>query len=115
MCRGNGEYHAHTYQSDDAQQSLKDVLDNGFDKYGMDWIALSDHLRMSKRDDEGKDIPGGPIPLSKGIIQYQAPKIKQLQDEGKYKNKIIFTGFEWDMRACWGWDIDGSSRISRCT
>jgi hypothetical protein len=92
-----GEYHAHTFQSDDAQQSLEDVLDNGFDKYGMDWIGISDHLRLSSRDDEGNPIPGGPIPMSQGIMQYQAPKIKQLQDAGKYRNKIIFSGFEWDM------------------
>ncbi|RNB91353.1 S-layer protein [Brevibacillus fluminis] len=92
-----GEYHAHTYQSDDAQQSLQSVLDHAFTKYGMDWIALSDHLRMSSRDDEGNPIPGGPIPLSQGIAQYQAPKIKQLQNEGNYRNKIIFSGFEWDM------------------
>lgn len=60
-------------------------------------MAISDHLRPSSRDDEGNTIPGGPIPLSKGIIQYQAPKINQLQEAGKYKDKIIFTGFEWDM------------------
>ncbi len=65
--------------------------------YGMDWMGISDHLRMSSRDDEGNLIPGGPIPLSQGIIQYQAPKIKQLQKEGKFKNKVIFSGFEWDM------------------
>ncbi|KQL45776.1 S-layer protein [Brevibacillus choshinensis] len=91
-----GEYHAHTFQSDDAQQSLESVLDHAF-TYGMDWIAISDHLRTSARDDEGNAIAGGPIPLSQGIIQYQAPKIKQLQSEGKYRNKIIFSGFEWDM------------------
>ncbi|MEK8130402.1 S-layer homology domain-containing protein [Paenibacillus filicis] len=91
-----GEYHAHTFQSDDAQQSLEDVLDKA-SQYGMDWIALSDHLRMSARDDEGHNIPGGPIPFSQGIIQYQAPKIKQLQAAGKYAGKIMFSGFEWDM------------------
>lgn len=92
-----GEYHAHTFQSDDSQQSLEDVLDNAFDKYELDWIGISDHLRLSSRDDEGNLIPGGPIPMSQGIMQYQVPKIKQLQDAGKYKNKIIFSGFEWDM------------------
>ncbi|WMX56297.1 hypothetical protein [Peribacillus sp. R9-11] len=94
-----GEYHAHTTQSDDAEgsQTLENVLNNSFDKYGMDWMGISDHLRMSSRDDEGQLVPGGPIPLSQGIIQYQAPKMKQLQKKGKYKNKIIFSGFEWDM------------------
>lgn len=94
-----GEYHAHTTQSDDAEgsQSLESLLNNAFEKYGMDWMGISDHLRMSSRDDEGNLIPGGPIPLSQGIIQYQAPKMEQLQKEGKFKNKVIFSGFEWDM------------------
>lgn len=52
-----GEYHAHTYQSDDASQSLQELLDNGFEKYGLDWIAVSDHLRFSKRDDEEILLP----------------------------------------------------------
>jgi hypothetical protein len=63
----------------------------------MDWMAVSDHLRMSSRDAEGNTIPSGPIPLSQGIIQYQAPKINELQSVGKYRNKTIFSGFEWDM------------------
>ncbi|KKO55078.1 S-layer protein [Paenibacillus sp. DMB20] len=92
-----GEYHAHTYQSDDAQQSLQKVLDNAFEKYGMDWIAVSDHLRTAARDDEGNKIPEGPIPLYQGLAQYQLPKIEQLKKAGKYKDKIIFAGFEWDM------------------
>jgi hypothetical protein len=94
-----GEYHAHTTQSDDAQQSqtVQLLLDTAFDTYNMDWIAVSDHLRMSSRDAEGNTIPGGPIPLSQGLAQYQIPKIKELQKAGKYKNKIIFSGFEWDM------------------
>ncbi|OMF76303.1 S-layer protein [Paenibacillus glucanolyticus] len=92
-----GEYHAHTYQSDDASQSLQEVLDHGFQKYNLDWIAISDHLRTSTRDEDGNAIAGGPIPLSQGLAQYQVPGIKQLQAAGKYKNKIIFSGFEWDM------------------
>ena len=32
-----------------------------------------------------------------GMAQYQIPKIQRLQEAGKYKNKIIFSGFEWDM------------------
>ena len=88
-----GEYHAHTTQSDDAQQSqtVQLLLDKAFDTYSMDWIAISDHLRMSSRDAEGNTVPDGPIPLSQGLAQYQIPKIKELQEAGKYKNKIIFS------------------------
>lgn len=92
-----GEYHTHTYQSDDAQTSLEDVLDHAFEANNLDWLGVSDHLRMEGRDDTGASLPGGSIPLSKGIELYQLPKIEQLQSAGKYKDKVIFTGFEWDM------------------
>ncbi|WP_169090612.1 S-layer homology domain-containing protein [Paenibacillus sp. PL91] len=92
-----GEYHAHTFNSDDAQLSLQQTLDQAFETYGLDWLAISDHLRTSKRDDDGHDISGGPIPLSQAIVDYQTKKIKQLKDSGKYQGKITFTGFEWDM------------------
>ncbi|WP_205516237.1 S-layer homology domain-containing protein [Paenibacillus sp. SYP-B3998] len=92
-----GEFHAHTYESDDAQSRLEDVLDNAFTTYGLDWIATANHLRSSKRDDEGVDVPGGPIPFSQGAINYEVPKIKALQAAGKYAGKTIFSGFEWDI------------------
>ncbi|CAH1054310.1 S-layer homology domain-containing protein [Paenibacillus pseudetheri] len=92
-----GEYHAHTFESNDAQESLKSVLDAAFEQNGFDWMALADHLRVSNRDDEGVNLPGGSIPMSQGIVDYQNEKIKKLQAEGKYAGKIIFSGFEWDM------------------
>lgn len=92
-----GEYHAHTYESNDAQESLTDVLDTAFEKNGLDWLSLADHLRVSDRDDEGVNLSGGSIPMSQGIAAYQTPIIKQLQAAGKYTGKIIFSGFEWDM------------------
>lgn len=92
-----GEYHTHTYQSDDAQTSLEGVLDHAFEANNLDWLGVSDHLRMEGRDDTGAALSGGSIPLSKGIELYQLPKIEQLQAAGKYAGKVIFTGFEWDM------------------
>lgn len=92
-----GDLHVHTFESDDAQNSLKNVLDNGLNKYGLDWIAITDHLRTSKRDADGNEIPGGPIPMSLGMNEYQVPQIKKLQEEGNYAGKTIFSGFEWDM------------------
>ncbi|MGE7185965.1 hypothetical protein ACQKKK_18865 [Peribacillus sp. NPDC006672] len=46
-----GEYHAHTTQSDDAEgsQSLESLLNNAFDKYGMDWMGTSDHYEDGER------------------------------------------------------------------
>ncbi|WP_225446134.1 S-layer homology domain-containing protein [Paenibacillus rhizovicinus] len=92
-----GEFHAHTFESDDAQSSLESVLDNALTKYGYDFIMLADHLRSSGRDDTGAAIPSGPIPLSQGLLDYQVPKTKALQAEGKYAGKTIFSGFEWDI------------------
>lgn len=92
-----GDLHVHTFESDDAQNSLENVLDAGLTKYGLDWIALTDHLRLSKRDHNGVDIPGGSIPMSQGMNEYQVPQIKALQEAGKYAGKTIFSGFEWDM------------------
>ncbi|WP_138754505.1 immunoglobulin-like domain-containing protein [Paenibacillus sinopodophylli] len=91
-----GEYHTHTHQSDDAQGTLTSVLDAAFENNGLDWLATSDHLRLSSRDNDG-NVLASPIPMSKAIALYQAPKIKELQEAGKYAGKTISTGFEWDM------------------
>lgn len=92
-----GEFHTHTYESDDAQISLEDSLKNAFTKYGLDWLATANHLRSSRRDDDGHNIPGGSVPLSKGAIQYEVPKVNAWQNAGLYPGKTIFSGFEWDI------------------
>lgn len=92
-----GDLHVHTIQSDDAQTTLESVLDQAFDRYKLDWAALSNHLRMSGRDHTGLAIPGGSIPFSTGMARYEVPFIKQAQAAGRYAGKIIFSSFEWDM------------------
>lgn len=92
-----GDLHVHTIQSDDAQTTLESVLDQAFDRYKLDWAALSNHLRMSARDNTGVNIPGGSIPFSTGMARYEVPFIKQAQAAGRYAGKIIFSSFEWDM------------------
>lgn len=92
-----GDLHVHTIQSNDAQVTLESVLDQAFDRYKLDWAALSNHLRMSDRDNTGAAIPGGPVPFSTGMAQYEVPFIKQAQAAGRYAGKIIFSSFEWDM------------------
>jgi hypothetical protein len=92
-----GDLHVHTIQSDDAQTTLESVLDQAFDRYQLDWAALSNHLRMSARDNTGANIPGGSIPFSTGMARYEVPFIKQAQAAGRYAGKIIFSSFEWDM------------------
>ncbi|AKV03698.1 Histidinol phosphatase [Labilithrix luteola] len=92
-----GDLHAHTFQSDDAQVSLQALLDLAFTKYGLDWMTVSNHLRLEGRDNTGVSYPGGSIPFSKGMANYEAPFIKAQLDAGKYSGKVIFSGFEWDI------------------
>ncbi|MBL7250160.1 S-layer protein [Alloalcanivorax marinus] len=93
----HGDLHVHTYQSDDAQVSLQSVLDDGFDHYGLDWMALSNHLRLSGRDHTGSALQGGAIPFSRGLVEYEKPYVEQAQAEGRYEGKTIFSTVEWDM------------------
>ncbi|MGH8817924.1 MAG: S-layer protein, partial [Achromobacter pestifer] len=92
-----GDLHVHTYQSDDAQVSLESALDQAFDRYKLDWAAISNHLRLSGRDHTGIAIPGGAIPFSTGMARYEVPFIKTAQAAGRYVGKIIFSSSEWDM------------------
>lgn len=93
-----GDLHIHTMQSDDTQQisTLDQVLAKAFDKFGLDWAVLSNHLRLSSYDNDGKKLPAQ-IPFSEGMAKYEVPRIKALQAGGKYADKTIFSSFEWDM------------------
>jgi hypothetical protein len=93
-----GDLHTHTTQSPDTDvsQTLDKVLAKGFATYGLDWMAVSDHLRLSARDDKGAALPAS-IPLSVGVERYQIPRLQALQASGTYADKLIFSGFEWDM------------------
>ncbi|WP_445289526.1 S-layer protein [Variovorax atrisoli] len=93
-----GDLHVHTMQSDDTQQvtTLDQVLSKAFDKFGLDWAAISDHLRLSSYDNDGNKLAAS-IPFSEGMAKYQVPRIKALQASGKYADKTIFAAFEWDM------------------
>jgi len=93
-----GDLHIHTMQSDDTQQisTLDQVLAKAFDRFGLDWAAISNHLRLSSYDNDGNRLPA-PIPFSLGMAKYEVPRIKALQASGKYADKTIFSSFEWDM------------------
>lgn len=113
----SGEYHCHTTQSNDAGEtyaSVENVLNAAFREdlddldevpdialptltYGdaFDYLVLSDHLRNSPRNPDGTS---NAMTCWEGI-QKQLEKIEELQNEGKYSGKIIYSGFEWDMMA----------------
>jgi hypothetical protein len=92
-----GDLHTHTTQSADADvsQTLDKVLSKAFG-YGLDWMAVTNHLRVSTRDEKGVTL-AAQIPMSLGVERYEAPHIQALQAAGTYADKLIFSGVEWDM------------------
>ena len=93
-----GDLHTHTTQSADADvsQTLDKVLGKAFTSFGLDWMAVSNHLRVSTRDEKGAKLDT-PIPMSIGAERYEIPRVRALQAAGTYADKLIFSGFEWDM------------------
>lgn len=92
-----GDLHVHTVQSDDSRttQTLDFVLGKAFTTYGLDWMAVSNHLRSSKYDNNANLLPA-PVAFAYGMEAYEMPRIKSLQASGTYDKKLIFSGFEWD-------------------
>jgi hypothetical protein len=95
----SGDLHVHTIESDDAQVVLNTVLDQALSKNGLDWITLSNHLRLSSRNADGTTLDGGSIPESRAISLYEAPDVVAMRASGLYAGKTIFSSVEWDMPA----------------
>ncbi|MEV4783480.1 S-layer protein [Burkholderia sp. LMU1-1-1.1] len=93
-----GDLHTHTTQSADADvsQTLDKVLGKAFTTFGLDWMVVSNHLRVSTRDEKGNKLDTS-IPMSIGAERYEIPHVQALQAAGTYADKLIFSGFEWDM------------------
>ena len=93
-----GDLHVHTVQSDDSRttQTLDFVLSKAFATYKLDWMELSNHLRSSQYDNDG-NLLSTPVPFAYGMAAYEIPRIQALQAAGTYADKLIFSGFEWDM------------------
>ncbi|MBG9986881.1 LPXTG cell wall anchor domain-containing protein [Facklamia sp. DSM 111018] len=127
-----GEFHSHTNQSGDASEPymvLENVLDAAFHENvdqlpeegkayleegeAFDYYMTADHLRKSPRDVNGEEVD--PQPTWKTIRDDVNEFIRLQEEEGKYKGKIYYPGFEWDM---FGLDHatvaiveDGSNRV----
>jgi hypothetical protein len=93
-----GDLHTHTTQSADADvsQTLDKLLDKAFNSYGLHWMAVTNHLRVSTRDEKGVTLATS-IPMSLGAERYELPHVQALQAAGTYADKLVFSGFEWDM------------------
>lgn len=92
-----GDLHVHTVQSDDSRttQTLDFVLGKAFTTHGLDWMAVTNHLRSSKYDNNA-NLLGAPVAFAYGMEAYELPRVKALQSAGSYDKKLIFSGFEWD-------------------
>lgn len=114
-----GEYHTHTGQSKDATSAFmslnnvlaaafrnKDVLqdeansaarfDNIRNGDAFDFLGLADHLRQSYNGVDGQG--NGPYNTAFYVaVQTQLRELEKLQVKGEYTDKLLNTGFEWDM------------------
>ena len=115
----SGEYHTHTGQSKDATEpfmSLFNSLAAAFRnldvlnankgtathtdniQYGspFDYLMLADHFRKSYNgvDENGNRTYNVPFYVA---AKTQQREIEKLQMQGLYSDKVLYTGFEWDM------------------
>lgn len=113
-----GEYHTHTGQSKDATSSymsLDNVLGAAFrnesvlssadpaaklsslrDDGEFDFLGLADHLRASYNGTDGNG--NGQYSTAFYVaLQTQMREIEKMQVKGLYTDKLISSGFEWDM------------------
>ena len=114
-----GEYHTHTGQSKDATEgfmSLENVLGAAFRdgevlsgnansatktdniQYGeaFDYLMLADHLRNSYNGTDENSGRAYNVPFYEAL-ETQLREMSKLLYQGKYTDKILYSGFEWDM------------------
>ena len=96
-----GEYHVHSGMSPDINNvdytTVKNLLDTGFEKNGLDYLVMADHLRMTNTNAENQPL-GSNIAYYKALSNYLLPYLDRLQSNGKYQDKILYTGFEMDLQ-----------------
>lgn len=98
-----GDFHNHTYLTDGSDVE-SDVLANAF-KFGLGWIANSEHGGTSARTPQGAAWPNdtlflGNPPAGKmwrwqSLEQYSYPIIAEAR--GDYPDKLIVQGYEWNV------------------
>jgi len=98
-----GDFHNHTYLTDGSNIQA-DVLANGF-RFGLDWIANSEHGGTSARTPQGTAWPAdtaflGNPPAGKmwrwqSLLQYSFPIIAEARNT--YPEKLIVQGYEWNV------------------
>jgi hypothetical protein len=99
-----GDLHTHTYLTD-GSHTQEDVLGHAFDKYGLDWMANSEHGGKFGRDPEGASWPAGTVFLGdpgagnmwrwQTLRDYSYPLIQDFRMD--YPEKLIIQGYEWNV------------------
>ena len=92
MC---GDFHSHTLLTD-GNYTLQEVVRQGFERYGLDWMANSEHGGTSRYDPRGARFPG-PVWRWLTLSFNSYPAVRELRL--KYPQKLIVQGLEWNVPA----------------
>jgi hypothetical protein len=90
-----GDFHSHTWLTD-GNYTLEEVVRQGFERYGLDWMANSEHGGTSRYDPRGARFPG-PVWRWLTLSFYSYPTVQKLRL--KYPKKLIIQGLEWNVPA----------------
>jgi hypothetical protein len=88
-----GDFHTHTYLTD-GERRQTEVVHNAFDKYGLDWMANSEHGGLFGRDAFGQAF-ATPKYRWETIKTYSFPMVADLRNI--YADKMIVQGLEWNV------------------
>ncbi|WP_153912635.1 hypothetical protein [Shewanella sp. TC10] len=88
-----GDLHVHSAVSNDARDTMVNILYHAFDEFDIDYVFFSNHMRVRGNDHQDNDI--GEVLYADRLQQYELPEIRSLQNR-YYQDKIITTTFEWD-------------------
>ena len=90
-----GDFHSHTVLTD-GNYTIYEVARQGLERYGLDWMANSEHGGRSRRDLQGNPLPG-PVWRWLSLSLYSYPAVQELRRE--YPHKLIVQGLEWNVPA----------------
>lgn len=90
MC---GDFHTHTLLTD-GNYTLEEVVRQGFERFGLDWVANSEHGGASQHDLQGTPFPA-PVRRWLTLSFYSFPAVQALRL--KYPQKLIVQGLEWNV------------------
>lgn len=88
-----GDFHNHTYLTD-GSHSASEVARNAFERFGLDWMANSEHGGYTYRDTGGNYLPM-PVPRWVSLKNYSYPTVQSLRKS--YSDKLLLQGVEWNV------------------